>query len=347
MVLLAQGHNPLAPTGPDAESFAETFFAHDGNISDKWEQYLSIYESELRRFRAAGRGVRLLEIGVQNGGSLQLWADYLPQGSSIVGVDVDPKCAELHFGKNIKVIVGDATDHASLDSHLGSQRFDIIIDDGSHHSKDIIATFLACFSRLDPGGIYVVEDLHCSYFTSHGGGLRKPHAAVEWLKSLVDALNADHIPDETIGPEEISRLREFGREIARITFYDSAAVIEKLPERKSQPFRRIMTGRHGPVIDSPSMLNYFSPRDLTNLVLPEPTANAFMLALVQKIAAVREELTVLRAALDDANTKLTSLSKDHDAVVVAYGSLVDDWESYLDEISALRKAQTVPAQRKA
>jgi hypothetical protein len=37
-------------------------------ISDKWEHYPSIYESVLSGFIARGQPIRLLEIGVQNGG---------------------------------------------------------------------------------------------------------------------------------------------------------------------------------------------------------------------------------------------------------------------------------------
>lgn len=40
--------------------------------------------------------------------------------------------------------------------------FDVIVDDASHHSDDQIITFKHMFkNNLKPGGLYVLEDLHC------------------------------------------------------------------------------------------------------------------------------------------------------------------------------------------
>src|SRR5206468_3414241 len=80
-------------------SLVDTFLGHDGHVSDKWEHYLAIYELELARFGA--NPIHLLEIGVQNGGSLEIWAKYLPTGSSIVGLDIDPACASLPTGEKL------------------------------------------------------------------------------------------------------------------------------------------------------------------------------------------------------------------------------------------------------
>ena len=41
--------------------------------------------------------------------------------------------------------------------------FDIIIDDGSHISLDIVETFLLHWRHLRPGGLYVIEDLRPTY----------------------------------------------------------------------------------------------------------------------------------------------------------------------------------------
>ena len=41
--------------------------------------------------------------------------------------------------------------------------FDIVIDDGSHVNKHILASFKQLVGKLKPGGIYVIEDLGCSY----------------------------------------------------------------------------------------------------------------------------------------------------------------------------------------
>ncbi len=162
----------LVPSQELPRTLSEVFLNHNGNVSDKWEQDLGIYEAELVRFLIVGEPVNLLEIGVQNGGSLQVWSKYLPAGSRIVGIDIDPRCKELTLGRNVQVLLADAGKPADLERVLGDSGFDIIIDDGSHRSSHVITAFKACFQRLKPGGVYIIEDLHCSYFSSFGGSFR-------------------------------------------------------------------------------------------------------------------------------------------------------------------------------
>jgi len=56
------------------------FMEHEGYVSDKMEHYLPIYEAAFSRFTAREQPIHLLEIGVQNGGSLQVCSKYIPEG---------------------------------------------------------------------------------------------------------------------------------------------------------------------------------------------------------------------------------------------------------------------------
>ncbi|WP_051334358.1 glycosyltransferase [Bradyrhizobium sp. Ai1a-2] len=225
----------------------ELFFGHTGKTVDKWEQYLSIYSREFAPYLESKRPVRLLEIGVQNGGSLELWGKYLPEGSEIIGIDIDPKVGNLTFEGAISAFVVDATDNSKLADALGDRQFDIVVDDGSHISNDIITTFKLLFDRLAPGGKYIIEDLHASYWGSHGGGYRFGTSAMEFFKNLVDALNADHF--QNVGGAEVPELLQFNRYLAGITFYDSVIVIEKLLKEKNSPYRRMLGGITSDVVD--------------------------------------------------------------------------------------------------
>lgn len=238
--------------------FPDAFMNHRGYFIDKWEQYLGIYDSELAPFVSAGEPVALLEIGVQNGGSLQLWRDYLPKGSKIVGFDINPACENLVLDSDTHVHIVDGTDRAKIDEILKDDMFDIIIDDGSHRSEDIIKTYRALFHRVRGGGKFFIEDLHASYWPSFGGGFREPASAMDFLKGLVDGLNCDHFRETGDTPKaELDHLRDFGHAVAGMTFYDSMAVIAFMEAPRSTPYRRVHGGGETPVVPLPA----FASRD--------------------------------------------------------------------------------------
>jgi hypothetical protein len=153
--------------------FSEVFLNHTGYSSDKWSQFLPIYDAELQPMVARGRPLRLLEIGVQNGGSLQIWHEYLPEGSRIYGIDHDERCRRLAFPPETRVLIGNAGNPVTLSKLLDGEIFDIIIDDGSHQPSDITSAFEALLPSLAPGGKYFIEDLHGSYWPSHGGSSKE------------------------------------------------------------------------------------------------------------------------------------------------------------------------------
>lgn len=165
---------------------------HDGKVSDKWSHYLDVYERYFAPFR--DRPVALLEIGAQNGGSLEIWAKYFPSASVLVGCDINPDCGKLHFDDTrIKLIVGNAnSDEIERQISEVSKEFDIIIDDGSHVSADIIRSFVRYFPRLKPDGLYVAEDMHCSYWQECQGGLYDPFSSMSFFKRLADVMNHEH-----------------------------------------------------------------------------------------------------------------------------------------------------------
>lgn len=178
----------MRPSGP----YTAEFFAQMGKASDKWASYLPAYDFWFAKFRDAP--VRILEIGVQNGGHLEVLARYFKNAELIIGCDIDPACATLKYeDKRIKVIIGDVNaDEVERNVTALSDSFDIIIDDGSHTQQDIIASFARYFPKLKTGGIYLAEDLHTSYWQEFGGGLFDPLSAIGFFSRLVDVLNFEH-----------------------------------------------------------------------------------------------------------------------------------------------------------
>jgi SAM-dependent methyltransferase len=161
-------------------------------VSDKWQSYFAFYERNFADFR--DKPVALLEIGVQNGGSLEVWSQYFRNATALVGCDIDAKCTRLTYeDPRISVVVGDANEsEVAARIHAISPSFDIVIDDGSHQSDDIINSFLRYFSALKPGGVYIVEDTHTMYRETHGGGILKRTTAHDFFKLMVDLVNYEH-----------------------------------------------------------------------------------------------------------------------------------------------------------
>ena len=107
------------------------------------------------------------------GASLRTWACYLPS-SSITGIDIRKECENLcKDHNNVQILTADASQKASLDSKLGSKTFDLVIDDGSHISEHINATFQALWGRVKPGGYYAIEDLACTYNPNYANHINK------------------------------------------------------------------------------------------------------------------------------------------------------------------------------
>jgi Methyltransferase domain len=170
----------------------ETFNIHQGKMLDKWSSYLHIYDSVLESRR--DKIFNIIEIGIQNGGSVELWAKIFNNLKSISAIDINPECSKLDFAdKRIEVYIGDANSDNIIDRlRHKSERIDLVIDDGSHLSRDIIVSFLNYFKFLRPGGIYIVEDLHCSYWEEFSGGLFHPFSSISFFKNLIDSLNFEH-----------------------------------------------------------------------------------------------------------------------------------------------------------
>jgi hypothetical protein len=182
--------------------------------SDKWADhwYTPHYDRHFAPYRE--RRVKLLEIGIggydapdQGGESLRMWKYFFRRGL-INGLDIYDKSSLDE--PRIRTIKGSQSDPGFLVELAGRiGPLDIIIDDGSHFSADVITSFQTLFPLLAPGGLYVIEDLQTSYWPGWNGGskdLNDPGTSLGFLKTLVDSLHhqerADSQPsamDKTVG----------------------------------------------------------------------------------------------------------------------------------------------------
>nr|WP_314483588.1 class I SAM-dependent methyltransferase [uncultured Pseudomonas sp.] len=166
---------------------------HKGLVSDKWSSYLPEYQRIFSKFKR--KKISLLEIGIQNGGSLEIWANYFSHAELILGCDINEECGKLNYtSPAISFVIGDITQECTLHRILAysNSGFDIVIDDGSHSSQDIINAFLLLFSQIKPGGLFVAEDLHCSYWSEFNGGLSNAASSMNFFKAISDVINFEH-----------------------------------------------------------------------------------------------------------------------------------------------------------
>jgi len=133
----------------------DMFQTHTGRQIDKWRHYFPIYEAHFARYR--GTKMRLLEIGIDHGGSLQLWKRYFGRDAEIIGVDIDS--ATLFREDQITTY---AYKNGQCDPEIAKLGpFDIVIDDGSHITEDQQITFSNLWPRCS--GVYLIEDCHGAY----------------------------------------------------------------------------------------------------------------------------------------------------------------------------------------
>jgi cephalosporin hydroxylase len=221
--------NKVLPT------LSELYQAHRGKVSDKWSSYLSLYEAVLQDRRDSTQAV--LEIGVQNGGSLEIWAQYFANATTVVGCDINPKCAQLSYeNPAIEVVVGDATQLETLEKIKQiSPSFDLIVEDGSHIPREVILTFLRYWPLVKPGGMFIAEDLHCDYFASHEGGIGRRDIANRFFAELVHLINLEHWRDalpvasllQPFATEDTIAQAQLVGTIASVSFHNSIAIVRK------------------------------------------------------------------------------------------------------------------------
>lgn len=209
----------------------------------KWAHYFEIYEKHFNKFR--NEKISLLEIGVGQGGSLQMWKEYFGENISIVGLDIGSHCKNYEESQ-INVEIGSQYDSIVLDDLIYKYKnFDIIIDDGSHISEHIIFSFNHLFKHLNEGGIYLVEDVHTSYVESFGGGLGRKGSFVEFVKDKFDEVNFFSIDHNAAQSNYITKY------VHSINVYDSVVVFEK-KFKKTKPYSIGSPGNSLPAEKSPS-----------------------------------------------------------------------------------------------
>lgn len=134
-------------------------YRYGGCDSDMCHNYTPVYHALMEGRR--NTTTRLFEIGINAGSSLRMWRDYFPN-AEICGMDARSEC--LIWEDRINSVFADQRDVASMLTAMSvlqadTNKFDWIIDDGSHEVLDQIVSMQTLLPFLKPNGAYIVEDL--------------------------------------------------------------------------------------------------------------------------------------------------------------------------------------------
>ena len=200
-------------------SLLELFSQNKGPIVHKWHHYIPLYDRYFSPYKNR-TPIRFLEIGVAQGGSLELWRKFFGPDAIIYGIDIDPSCQKFN-GLAAQVRIGSQIDKEFLSSVVNEMGgVDIILDDGSHHMQLTPKSLEYLFPLLNDGGIYMIEDLHTSYWKGFGGGYRTKANFFSVLSKLIDDIHHWYHPYET-------NFKTISQICTGIHIHDSVVVLEK------------------------------------------------------------------------------------------------------------------------
>ncbi|KAF4968438.1 hypothetical protein FZEAL_10396 [Fusarium zealandicum] len=191
-----------SPSSPNRTSFEAIAIKH-GSDKVTFHKYHYMYEKHVRSLQ--GKPVKLLEIGLGcnaalgPGASYYTWLEFLP-GVDLYFIENNKRCAEQYKSKNanVSIAIGDQADPSFLkefsDESTKDSLFDVIIDAGGHSMEQQITSLEYLWKSVKPGGLYVIEDLHTSYWEDFGGDPSardtRKHTTMKYVFALLDDLMA-------------------------------------------------------------------------------------------------------------------------------------------------------------
>lgn len=184
--------------------------------------YLNSYE-ELIPFERDDEFI-FFEIGVFRGSSARMWAEWF-RNATVVGVDLKLPKLKAHHA-NLKLLTADATQPSTL-SRL-QKKFSppsVILDDGSHLWDQQRESLRIFWPWLEPGGVYIIEDLHSSSEGGFSGGDVFPF--VDLLLKIGSFLQLRDSRREHFLSVNAPWLGQIMQEVKSITFINSSAIITK------------------------------------------------------------------------------------------------------------------------
>ena len=183
----------------------------------KWSNYFEIYETLFRQFK--NKKIKILEIGVGDGGSLFMWKSFLKKGSKIYGIDLNPQALQLKkYGFNITI--GDQSKKQFWEKYFKKNKnFDLIIDDGGHTNLQQITTLMESINYINDGGMLIIEDTHTSFMKKKGFRNPSKYSLINFSTKIIESMHRRN-------PSIKKSLNIFSNRIFAIEYFDSLVVFK-------------------------------------------------------------------------------------------------------------------------
>jgi hypothetical protein len=207
--------------------------------SSIFHNYLNTYEKYLSHLK--DQPITFLEIGFWHGDSARMWDEYFSK-AQLHFIDIDKVAFNYMHGLSARstLHIADQGNRQDLQNFIAKTNtsFDVILDDGGHHMHQQILSFQILFPLIKPGGLYIIEDLHTSYWSDWGsyGSIGNPRngpgTAINFLLDLAHDVNYvgayTGCADFNKSPDHLRRaLTSFQSQIESIHFYSSVCIITK------------------------------------------------------------------------------------------------------------------------
>ena len=199
--------------------------------------YHRFFPQHIEKFRLMEGA--MVEIGIQEGRSLTIWENYFKK-FKIYGIDIESE----YMGDRVVIFKADQSKLHDLQSVLSKvvENVYFINDDGSHVPSHQLLTFNLYFEKLlQPGGIYIIEDVEVSYWRTGSiyayptlYGYKHPESVLEVFKHVVDDINSFYMNDADKKKQDDLLSRYLSKEtrsmIRSVQFAQNCILIEKKNE---------------------------------------------------------------------------------------------------------------------
>jgi hypothetical protein len=205
----------------------ESCFYNIKTHSLKIDTYFENYESAFEKLKKPDLVV--VEVGVLDGGSLEMWQSFFGPTARIIGVEKNPGAVKLR-SLGFEILIADQESRSELEKvfkEIGP--IDIFIDDGAHTAKGQIVSSLVAAKYVKDGGVIIVEDTHSSFASDFG--MPHKYSFANWVHQVGDLLDQAYLVNKGQQNQKSYKqypadLREFASRVHEIRKFRSLTIFE-------------------------------------------------------------------------------------------------------------------------